>query len=375
MNRVFCFLCIFIFISNLEGQNLVPNGSFEELRNLPVKANPKRTFTYEPMSGYIPYQKNLKYWFAATATSPDLRIHNQEKYNTCRRKFKFCDKAHSGQNCVGIITYMGNGKTDTYREYIQVRLKKNLRPKVITHVEFWIAKEREAKLVSNNVGFHFSMKKTSVKTMETLNLIPQINCDSLINTEKKQWIKIEYSFVPEAPFKYLLIGNFYDNDHTKMAEFPNYRSSSYIPPYAYYLIDDIRIWQDGDEKESQAIIFEEKEIVKNEPIQLENIEFEFDSSVLASSSYETLNKLLEFLKNHPSINIAIHGHTDHQGSDAYNLSLSKDRATSVLNYLISRGIEKNRLTSQGFGERNPLVENDSKLGKSKNRRVEFLILE
>jgi OmpA-OmpF porin, OOP family len=373
LSRLLLYFSFSLFANYAPSQNLIPNPSFEELRNLPVKPNPKRSFMYEPKSGYIPYQKNLNHWFAATKTSPDLRIHNQERYNECRRKFKNCDKAHSGENCVGIITYMGNIKTDTYREYIQVKLKKNLRPKVKTYIEFWISKEREAKLVSNNIGLHFSMKKTTVNTMETLNLIPQVNYDSFVNSNKKEWVKIQRSFTPDLPFIYLLIGNFYRNDQTKVQEFQEYNGSPYIPPYAYYLIDDIRIWQEGDQEETKPLVFENKVIEFNEPIQLNNITFEYDSSVLQDPSYIELEKLLLLLKDNPKIEIEIHGHTDNHGDDDYNLTLSKKRAKAVLTYLMMNGIDKARLTSQGFGEKKPIKGNETNEGRRQNRRVEFSV--
>ena len=373
LSRLLLYFSLSMFVNYTTSQNLIPNPSFEELRNLPVKPNPKRSFMFEPKSGYIPYQKNLNHWFAATKTSPDLRIHNQERYNECRRKFKNCDKAHSGENCVGIITYMGNMKTDTYREYVQVKLKKNLRPKVKTYIEFWISKEREAKLVSNNIGLHFSMKKTTVNTMETLNVVPQVNYDSLVNPDKKKWVKIQRSFTPDLPFIYLLMGNFYRNDQTKVLAFQEYNASPYIPPYAYYLIDDIRIWQEGDQEEIKPLVFENKEIEISEPVQLKNITFQYDSSILRDSSYIELEKLLVFLKDNPTLKIDIYGHTDNQGNDEYNLLLATNRAEAVLKYLTINGIDKTRLTSQGLGEKYPINDNETVEGRRQNRRVEFSV--
>lgn len=358
----------------VDAQNLVPNPSFEEMRNLPVKRNPKRHFSYEIKSGYIPYIKNLKYWFAGSQTTPDLRIYNQAGYNECKRKFKLCDKAHSGENCVGMMTYMVNDKHDTYREYVQIKLKKKLKPKVKTYVEFWVEKEREAKLVSNNLGCYFSIKKVYSNTKENIEVKPQINFDTIINEQEKKWVKLEAVFYPEQKFEYLVIGNFFGNDETEIFEFKNFNGSGYTPPYAYYLLDDIRVWQEGDVAE-KPLVFESKPIIKNEPIQLKNIEFEFNSDVLKTSSFAELEKLLSFLNNNQNVQIKIQGHTDNKGNEAYNQSLSNSRAQAVKEYLIGHGISEHRLTYEGFGESVPLQSNESEMGRSKNRRVEFVVME
>jgi len=367
-------ITILLFCMSLDAQNLVPNPSFEDMRNLPVKRNPKRHFSYEIKSGYIPYIKNLKYWFAGSQTTPDLRIYNQSGYNECKRKFKLCDKARTGDNCVGMMTFMQNRKHTTYREYVQIKLKRKLKPKVKTYVEFWVEKEREARLVSNNIGCYFSTKKVYADTKENIEVKPQINFDTLINSEEKKWTKIEAIFYPEAPFEFLVIGNFFENEETDIKEFKNFNGSPRTPPYAYYLLDDIKIWQEGDIEE-KPLVFESKSIEKNEPIELKNIEFEFDSAVLKSSSFIELEKLFSFLKNYKDLNIKIQGHTDNQGKENYNQNLSEARAQAVKNYLVEKGISNKRLNYEGFGESIPLENNNTELGRSKNRRVEFVVIE
>ena len=67
----------------------------------------------------------------------------------------------------------------------------------------------------------------------------------------------------------------------------------------------------------------------------------------------------------------IMGHTDSDSSEAYNLKLSERRANAVMDYIVSKGIAANRLTSKGFGESDPIASNDTREGKAKNRRVEL----
>jgi outer membrane protein OmpA-like peptidoglycan-associated protein len=107
---------------------------------------------------------------------------------------------------------------------------------------------------------------------------------------------------------------------------------------------------------------------------LNNIFFEFDSYRLKNESIVELNKLYDFLVSNPSLKIEIGGHTDNTGSIDYNQRLSDNRAKSVVDYLLGKGIDKPRLTSHGYGESQPVASNETEEGKALNRRTEFKIL-
>lgn len=109
-------------------------------------------------------------------------------------------------------------------------------------------------------------------------------------------------------------------------------------------------------------------------VALEGIQFETAKDVLKSESYPILDRVVAIMEKHPEYNMAIEGHTDSSGDDAMNLDLSKRRAKRAMDYLISKGISANRLSSEGFGETQPVGSNDTKEGRAKNRRVEFRIV-
>ena len=112
-----------------------------------------------------------------------------------------------------------------------------------------------------------------------------------------------------------------------------------------------------------------------EAVVLKNVLFESASFVLKSESYFELEKLRALLATNDKINIEIRGHTDDVGDEDSNLLLSQQRAQSVMDYLIGKGISKSRITSRGFGESNPIASNESEEGRAINRRTEFVIIE
>jgi len=107
---------------------------------------------------------------------------------------------------------------------------------------------------------------------------------------------------------------------------------------------------------------------------LKNIFFEFDKYNLLETSFIELNKLAGFMKENPDVKIEVGGHTDNQGSDAYNLELSGKRAGAVVGYLVATGVDEGRISSKGYGSANPIRSNDTEEGRSMNRRTEIKIL-
>jgi len=101
--------------------------------------------------------------------------------------------------------------------------------------------------------------------------------------------------------------------------------------------------------------------------------FAFDSAQLTPAAQEQLVGLMDKLKNADVLSIKVVGHTDSQGTDAYNQSLSERRASSVAAFLLEQGLAPDKLTSQGMGESQPVADNASEEGRAKNRRVELVI--
>jgi outer membrane protein OmpA-like peptidoglycan-associated protein len=114
-------------------------------------------------------------------------------------------------------------------------------------------------------------------------------------------------------------------------------------------------------------------VKKGEKVVLRNVFFDTDKFDLKTQSTVELDKLADFLTKNAAISIEIEGHTDSDGDDARNMTLSDNRAKSVMNYLVGKGIAASRITAKGYGETKPLVANDTPDNKAQNRRVEFVI--
>ncbi|UJH89767.1 OmpA family protein [Antarcticibacterium sp. 1MA-6-2] len=110
-----------------------------------------------------------------------------------------------------------------------------------------------------------------------------------------------------------------------------------------------------------------------------NIYFDFDKATIKPESEPTLNKVADIMKKYPTLKIEIGSHADARGTDKYNMDLSERRAASTLEYLVSQGIERERLTSKGYGETMPLNDCTKPTGctneqYARNRRSEFTIM-
>lgn len=117
-----------------------------------------------------------------------------------------------------------------------------------------------------------------------------------------------------------------------------------------------------------------QEARQGEKFILNNIYFETNKAILNTVASSDLNRLVKYLQDNPFVKIEIQGHTDNKGSDALNNRLSQNRASSVLNYLVTQGIDKSRLVSKGYGSKMPVDTNATADGRAKNRRVEVKIL-
>lgn len=186
-----------------------------------------------------------------------------------------------------------------------------------------------------------------------LVLIEDINTGELIATNKSNEASGEYLVVLPAGRDYSVSAS---------AEgFFFYSQSFELPKDTAYaeIVNDIAL----------------EPIEKGTKVVINNVFFELGKAELKPISYVELSKGVDLMKKNTSMIIEVGGHTDNQGSDEANLSLSARRAQAVVDYMVLAGIDKSRLIAKGYGETVPIADNSTKEGRAKNRRTEFVIVE
>jgi outer membrane protein OmpA-like peptidoglycan-associated protein len=174
---------------------------------------------------------------------------------------------------------------------------------------------------------------------------------------------------------------------------PNSKTGNYLfilPPGANYNIsyeaEGYLFKSENIDIPEDANYFQINKAIELEPIQigskivLNNIFFDFDKATLRDISKTELEKLTKLMEINSKISVEISGHTDAKGNEDYNLKLSQDRAQAVVNYLINRGIDKNRMIAKGYGKSKPIADNynadgsENLEGMQLNRRVELKVI-
>ena len=368
------------------GENLVENPSFENYRDCPNKIDALGVLT------------TVEGWFQPSAGSADY-------FNTCGTR-----ECSVPKNKLGIQEPRdGNAycgiycSKPEYREYLQTQLKQPLEAGKTYRLTFYVSlSEYSSGTIatigglltaerlsdtSRNILMKKSIRNISPKITQTVATYyePQVvNPYEAVITDTRNWTRISGTFTAEGGEKFLTIGNFYPTSKSNLTDID---SLAYLLPGAYYYIDSVSLCcincnTDTNNDETMATIADTSgEITISTPLEkgstviLENIFFEFDKSTLLQQSYHELKKLTEILLQHPKMKIEIGGHTDSRGSSAYNQRLSESRARAVVEYLSTKGIDSNRLKYKGYGSSKPIDTNSTEEGRSRNRRVEFTVLE
>jgi len=144
--------------------------------------------------------------------------------------------------------------------------------------------------------------------------------------------------------------------------------------FDYNRIEDMIVKHIPKEITKEVVVDRYIKAISEDRLVLIGVNFAFDKSDLLPESYPVLDKAVELLNNKPDVNVEIEGYCDYIGTEEYNQVLSVERAKTVKAYLISKGINENRLTTIGYGKSNPIADNKTDEGRALNRRIVFRIL-
>lgn len=373
---------IFLFLGSMtylqaqppagHGKNLVPNPDFESL----IGSRPE-----SDVDGSGIFRYNMVDWKSPTMTTPDVKISLPSEVKKAKRMGINIDQARSGYKMVGILTHNPDSKrSDTYREYIQVKLTQPLMKGEEYYCEFWVCRARLSKYISNNLGVVLSPTPLQEEGWLPLTAItPDYNYGELINEGKREWQRISFTFTSPNRSEFLCIGNFFGNEETNMVEAkdaPEVTADEQAYDNAYYLIDDVMLCitqyvEPEPEPEPLAPPPPPPEV--GAVIQLDRVFFETAKWGLLPESNEQLDEVVALMNEYPTMQIEIHGHTDSRGGDDYNQNLSENRTKSVFTYLVEQGIDDTRMKYIGYGEEKPIADNKYADGRQLNRRVEFVV--
>ena len=340
-------------------ENLVPNPGFEE-------------YSDQPSGWYYSgrdFSRVAMYWTSPTAASPDIYGPKVQIPKSWAAVGFGKIKSYQGVSHAGITVYGCDKGKPHCREYVQVQLTEPLVPGQRYGFTCMLAHLQKSVIV-RNIGLWFSENEMDEGTQDPILKDPVLSLDRFLPSDGK-WYRWSGQFVADKSSAYLLIGNF-KTDELSVVKMP-VRSDLL---YGYYYLDDVRLFKIPPiiippqyDSPLENFIPRPGQIVN-----LSRIYFEYDRSDFMPRALIQLDQLLAFLNKYPDMHVEIIGHTDKMGTDEYNQQLSMRRSTAVLNWLVAKGIKKERLRATGFGSSQPISTNATSEGRALNRRVEIKVL-
>ncbi len=354
---------LLLFVSFVaSAQNMVLNPSFEE-------HTPNTN-----VSGYDNF-KYITHWekscFIDQVGFPDGFCKNQKLQDSYKLVgLTTGPEPHSGDHCAGldlgsilVAELNGSMKKDSAYSISFYYKWNDSSTNYALHFSFYLAPEN-AFLTGE---YRPSYKQSSNWSYED-GLTMDVDCDSC--AFKGSWHKFNFTYYAKGGEKYLLFGvrvnriiNGKEICHFKSGPVRIDKNTGKVrdPAPLYYLIDDV------------SVVPEKSGIKVGVTMNVYDILFDVNSSVIKPGSFSYLDKLAGCLNANPIFTIEITGYTDNMGSEADNMTLSLKRAESVRDYLISHGVRPDRINVYGMGESKPITSNDTPDGRARNRRIAIII--
>jgi OOP family OmpA-OmpF porin len=340
-------------------ENIVPNPGFEE-------------YSDEPSGWYYSgkdFARVSMYWTSPTAASPDIYGPKVQVPKSWAAIGFGKTSSYQGSSHAGITVFGCDKGKPHCREYVQVQLAEPLVPGQRYGFSCMLSHLQKTVTV-RNIGLWFSEHEIDEGAHEPIYKETILSLDRFLPSDGK-WYRWSGHFVADKSSSYLLIGNF-KSDEDSQVRMP-VRSDI---RYGYYYLDDVRLFKIPpiiipQPSDSPLTDFIPK---PGEIVSLSRIYFEHDRVDFMPRALIQLDQLLAFLHRYPDMTIEIIGHTDNVGSSDYNQQLSIRRSAAVVNWLVKKGIERERLSSTGYGSSQPISTNFTSLGRSQNRRVEIKVI-
>lgn len=373
-------------ISMAQGENLVPNPSFEE-----TEKKVKKLGSIESSGD----------WVSPTGARADLftpgKIEDVDvPYNLYGK-----EEAKEGSNYAGVVAYSHGGKIP--RTYIMTKLTAPLKKGMKYCVKFNVSLSEASKYATNNMGVVLSKRQFGMDSKGPIIETPSVmhfSNETEVISARFNWTEICGTFVAEGGEKYITIGNFVSDDETDDEKMkPDKEVKVAIQPFAYYYIDDISVVlldeekgetcdcvaQDNEEYSStiyQQVTTVTEETTPKEAIEMQQIFFAFGKSRITPQGQESLDLIVKTLKENASMKLQIFGHNNEMEDQVAERNdifadMDNNRISAVYQYLVDQGIDASRLMVQPMGatEVSELIteEDEEDLQLAKSRRVTFKV--
>ncbi len=375
-----------------EGENLVPNGSFES-----IGKKPKRLGSIESATG----------WVSPTGVRSDLFVDTKLEDLSVPDNVYGRETAHEGENYAGVVGFSYGNKIP--RSYVMTRLDSPLKKGMTYCVKMYVSLSEASKYASNNVGIHFSKKALGTDSKVSMILEPSVvhrENDYETMSARFNWTEVCGIFVAKGGEKYIAIGNFNSNEDTRYERMKKDNGTKGIKVSqvvaAYYYLDDISVRlldQDNGEKCDcvagdegvayskmiyQKIFQGTEETTPKERVEMQQVYFAFGKQSITVEGKNSLNVIAEYMKANPSSKIQIKAYCNTLENevaienDIY-ADMDNKRLGSVIKYLTEKGIDESRMIPSRKRDEFPNVDehaesDDDETKQAKNRRVTFILL-
>lgn len=231
---------------------------------------------------------------------------------------------------------------------------------------------------SDRQGGEGSLDLYSFELPESLRPNPVTSLNGLVyDAETKNPLYARFELIDIESGEVVVTSYSNSEDGTFLVALPfnrKYALNASKKGYLFYS-DHFDLSEEGEYFDGKVLEVPMHKVSDGHKMVLNNVFFDTDKYELKPESQVELNKLAEFMQQNEGIKIEIGGHTDNQGSAAHNQELSENRARAVVNYLTEKGIDQNRLSAKGYGQDQPVADNDTAEGRAKNRRTEVKVIE
>jgi OmpA-OmpF porin, OOP family len=368
-----------------EGENLVENGSFEQ-----VDKGVKKLGSIQNAIG----------WTHPTGAKSDLFVGGSKVPEVGTETNVYgMEQAHDGSNFAGIVVYSHQNKVP--RTYLTTKLSSPMKKGMKYCVKFYVSLGEYSKYASNNIGVNFNKKEFG--TTEKNSIIDEthvMDFNNKIFNATYSWDRVCGTYTAQGGEKFLTIGNFSTDEKTKterVKKNPDLKGTQTIT--AYYFIDNISVQLLGPEEKcdcgvdegidfGSTVVYSKSDFFKDnmtpeEKASASTIYFGYGKDGVTSPMERDLNRLVELMKANPIAKLKIVGHSDKVETEMANdkpevfANISQRRINQIIQYLVEQGIPESRLVGQDSGDRKPADSSDTsdeELKQAKNRRIEFVFI-